>query len=449
MPTALLTVFEESEGGLELGVNYDRDFGPWSLALIGLLNRARYESDETGEFIDYIGTDDFIYLQDLRQDTGETILRGTLARPVGERQRIEFGGEAAFNTLDQELLFVENGSNVFIPNANVLVEEERAEFFGSHSWRPSVSWSIETRLAWETSTLTFSGDSNQEVELSYWKPSVQLTRTFGGNDQWRVRYYRDVGQLDFGDFVSAAAVSDALIAGGNPDLVPQTQWIAELGLDLRFPNEVALSLVLSNHQVSDVADVVLIEAVDDKGTPDPADDEIVRFDAPGNIGDGEYNQIDVNFSTPTPFIPGGRLTIEGYLRDSEVIDPVTGDTRIISYLPESEVSINFRQDITDWRFAWGVSAYKEGEFQAYRFNEIDTNEEGPWVDLFVETTALPNNMKLQLWAANIFDGTANRDRRFFGDAVNPNRNGPLNARDVRERQFASAPWFIAILSGRF
>ena len=446
----LLTAFEESRGSAELGINYDRDFGPWSLALIGLLNRARYDSDEVGDNIDYVGPNDFTYLQDVRQDTGESILRATLARPLGPRQRVEFGGEAAFNSLDQQLVFVENGSPVFIPNANVLIEEERAELFGSHTWRPADNWSIETRLAWETSTLTFSGDSNQEVELSYWKPSLQLSRTFGGNDQWRVRYYRDVGQLDFGDFVSAAAVADALITGGNPDLVPQTQWIAEFGIDLRFPNDVALSLVLSNHQVSDVADVVLVEVVDDNGTPgDTSDDVTIRFDAPGNIGDGEYNRLDVNFSTPTPFIPGGRLSIEGYLRDSEVIDPVTNRSRSISYMPESQVSINFRQDITSWRFAWGVSAFKQGEFQAYRFNEIDTNEEGPWVDLFVETTALPNNMKLQLWAANIFDGTANRDRRFFGDATNPNRNGPLSGHELRERQFASAPWFIAVLSGRF
>ena len=133
------------------------------------------------------------------------------------------------------------------------------------------------------------------------------------------------------------------------------------------------------------------------------------------------------------------------MRDSEVTDPVTGDPRIISFLPESEVSINFRQDITDWRIAWGIEAFKQGEVQAYRLNEIDTSEEGPWVDFFIETTALPNNMKLQFWAANIFDGTVDRDRRFFA----PDRNGPLFRRDLRQRTFAEAPWFIVILSGQF
>ncbi len=438
----LLTVFEEQRRGFELGLNYDRDFGPWSLALIGLVNRARYESEETGERIDYIGPDDFTFAQDLRQDTGETIFRGSLARSFGTRHRIEFGGEGAFNSLDQQLAFViDDGGGptpVTIPNSNVLVEEERAEFFGTHTWRPADAWSLETRLAWETSTLTFSGDTNQTVDLSFWKPSVQLTRTFGGNDQVRLRVYRDVGQLDFGDFTSAAAVADALISGGNPDLEPQTAWIAEIGADLRFEGGAALSLTLSHHQISDVADLVLITV------PDPPNPDIL-FDAPGNIGDGELTRLDVNYSTPISFIPGGRLTVAGFLRESEVTDPVTGRPRTISYTPESRLSVDFRQDITSWRFAWGFSFFKQGEFQAYRFNEIDTNEEGPWVDIFVETTALPNNMKLRAWAANAFDGVIERERRFFS----PDRTGSLSRRELRERQFAEAPWFILELSGTF
>jgi hypothetical protein len=434
----LFTVFEESQGGFELGVNYDRDIGPWSLALIGLINRKRYESEENGRDEDGLGAVNFTYFQDVRQDSGESILRGTLSRSLTPQHRIEFGGEGAFNSLDQELVFVTDPPSPPIPNSNVLVEEERAEFFVSHTWRPSSAWSLETRVAWETSTLTFTGDADQEVDLAFWKPSIQLARTFGGNNQLRFRIYRDVGQLDFGDFVSAAAVADALIAGGNPDLVPQTAWIGEIGTDLRFPGGAALGLTLSHHQISDVADLVLITV------PNPPDPPIL-FDAPGNIGDGEMTRLDVNFSTPLSFIPGGRLTVQGYLRDTEVTDAVTGEPRIISYTPESELSISFRQDLTAHRFAWGVEIFKQGEFQAYRFNEIDTSEEGPWIDVFVETTALPNNMKLRLWAANAFDGEVHRDRRFF----TPDRDGAFLRRDLRQRQFASAPWFIMQLSGTF
>ncbi|MGE0292636.1 MAG: TonB-dependent receptor plug domain-containing protein [Hyphomonadaceae bacterium] len=438
--SALLQDFQERGNSYEIGVNYDRDFGPWSLGLIGLINRRHYESDEADLFLDGAGALDGDFLQDIAQDSGESIARFTLARPIGARQRIEFGAEGAFNSLDQELDLAGSFAPPSFDNANVLVEEERAEIFASHTWRPSDVWSIETRLNWETSTLTFTGDTNQTVDLAFWKPSIQLTRTFAGNNQVRFRVYRDVSQLDFGDFVSAAATADAIIAGGNPDLVPQTDWRTELGTDLRFPGGAALGLTLTHHSISDVTDVVFIPAA--------------GFDAPGNLGDGEALSLDVNFSTPVSFIEGGRLTIEGYLWDTEVTDPLTGQPRIFSFQPESQIEVNFRQDLPDLRFAWGVSLFKQGEVQAYRFNEIDTSEEGPWVDLFVETTALPHNMKLRAWAANLFDGTVYRDRRFFnedppGPATNLGRNGINTSRDYRQREFAQAPWFILELSGTF
>jgi hypothetical protein len=454
--SALLQDFQERRFGYEWGINYDRDIGPWSLGIIGLINRGRYESFEDDVFLNGAGAFNGDFYQDIVQDSGESIARFTLSRPLGARHRVEIGAEGAFNSLDQQLVFAGTlaptpGS---VPNINVLVEEERAEIFASHTWRPTDKWSVETRLNWETSTLTFSGDTDQEVDLAFWKPSLQITRSFAGNNQLRVRAYRDVSQLDFGDFVSAVATADALLAGGNPDLVPQSDWRFELGADLRFPGGAALSLTLTRHQFKDVADLVTL--VNDQGTVDPNDDQL--YEAPGNLGDGEATSLDVNFSTPVPFVSGGRLTIEGYLWETEITDPVTNQPRIISYQPESEISVNFRQDLSSLRTAWGISYFKQGEVQAYRFNEIDTSEEGPWVDLWIETTALPYNAKLRFTAANIFDGTVYRDRRFFNepdpsDLVPPiaslGRNGANTSRDYRQREFAQAPWFILQLSGTF
>ncbi|MCR6646396.1 MAG: TonB-dependent receptor [Terricaulis sp.] len=441
---ALYAAFREQEPGFEIGADYDRAFGPWQLSLIGLINREYYESTEDVEVRDAAGALIETIQQARKQDEGETILRASLSRNLGAAQRIEFGAEGAFNALDASLAYARDAGAgpvpTPIPNSNVLVEEERAELFAVHTWRPNAQWSVESRLAWETSTLTFEGDANQVVDLNFWKPSLQVTRTLGGNNQLRVRAYRDVGQLDFGDFVSAAAIADAMINGGNPDLSPQTAWRAELGADLRFWGA-ALSLTLTQHWIEDVADVVMLTAPG----PNPGDPDI-RFDAPGNIGDGQATSLNVNFNAPlTALIPGARVTVRGYLWDTEVTDPVTGDARIISYQPESEINVEFRQDFPALRMAWGINYFKQGEFQVYRFNEIDTNEEGPWVDIFWETTALPNNMRLRLWAANAFDGTVNRVRHFHG----PDRTGPRVRTDLRERQFAEAPWVIAQISGTF
>lgn len=442
--------FKEEGTNYEIGLNYDRDIGPWALAMVGLVNRNHYEYHERARITDAADVITEQAFQEIDRDTEETILRATLSRQLDPVHRIEFGGEGAINTLASALELIEDDGSgptqTFIPNSNVTVEEERAEFFGVHTWRPNDQWSVESRLAWEASTLTFTGDADQTTELAFWKPSLQLTRTFAGSNQVRLRYYRDVGQLDFDDFVSAAGIADNIINGGNPDLQPQTDWRTELGGDFRFPGGAALGVTLTHHAFDDVADVVLIVAENPDEDPGDPDDDFIRFDAPGNIGEADALSLDINFSTPlTRFIPGARVTVNAEFWDTEVTDPVTGDPRIISYQPESSVDVSFRQDFTEQRWSWGLEFHKEGETQAYRFNEIDTQEEGPWVDLWWETTALPNNMKLGIIAANIADGDVLRDRRFF----DTDRNGPLVRYQLHERNFETSPWVIVELSGTF
>jgi outer membrane cobalamin receptor len=447
---ALDTAWSEEGTLSEIGLNYDRDIGAWSLALVGLrtqhptqYNERAVESDSTGGVTEttIVGAE---------RETTETILRGSLSRPLGTRHQIEFGGEGAINTLDSTFeLIADDGSGptpIPIPNSNVSVEEDRAEFFGVHAWRPIDQWSIETRLAWETSTLSTSTESiggpvDEETELSFWKPSLQISRTFGNNSQLRLRHYRDVGQLNFFDFISNTSISDDRLNGGNPGLQPETDWRTEFGGDLRFPGGAALGFALTHHDIEDVNDLIVL--IDDGGTPDPSDD--TPFNAPGNIGDAEAWSLEMNLSTRVPFIPNSRLTVNTEFWDTEVTDPVTGEPRNISFRAETEVQISFRQDFREARWSWGIEYFKQSENQGYRLNELDTFEEGPWVDLWVETTALPNNMRLRAWAANIGNGEVVRDRRIY----DTDRNGPLQSFQLTDRQFETSPWLILELSGTF
>jgi len=429
----------------EIGLNYDRDIGPWALSLVGLINRNHYENHERARDVVVLPSpDDNSITQDIDRDTEESIIRGSLARPLTSTQRIEVGGEGAINTLDSALAFTINGVPQVIDNSNIRVEEDRAEFFAAHTWRPNDVWSVESRLAWETSTLTATQQTGgTETELAFWKPSVQVSRNFGGNNQLRFRVYRDVGQLNFDDFVSAAGITDHIINGGNPQLHPQTDWRAEIGGDFHL-GPATLSATLTHHDITDVNDLVAL--LSDNGTPGDTSDDFF-FDAPGNIGDAEAWSLTANFSTSLgPLIPGGHLTVDGEFWNTSVTDPVTGRERIISYQPESSITVAFRQDFTADRWSWGIEANKQGETQGYRLHDIDTQEEGPWIDLWWETTALPNHMKLRLWAANIGNGSVQRDRRFYNS---PDRTGPLDQQQVTFRHFTTGPWLTVELSGTF
>jgi hypothetical protein len=439
--------FNEEQPSFEVGLNYDRSFGEWDAALVGLATRRNYRASDA--FVNLTPRGDFLGAEDVNveRDSGETILRSTLARPLGQRHRLEIGAEGAINTLDNVFSYVtDDGTGptpVLIPNSNVTVEEKRAEIFAVDTWRIAEDWTLELRAAREASTLTFTGDSNQTVDLAFIKPSVQLSHTFGGNNQLRLRYYRDVGQLNFDDFVSAAAPQDDLVDGGNPDLKPETSWRAEVGADFRFPGGVALGVTYTHFWISDVADLVALES--DNGTPlDPSDDFI--FDAPGNIGDADADQIDVTLSMPLNFLlPNSRLNLSGYVWEGEVTDPVTGQSRTLTNQSESYYEVEFRQDFSRQRLAWGLSTEKSGEVIYFRHDETDTQEEGPWVDLWVETTALPGGARLRVTAANVFAGAIMRERRFFeGD-----RNGPVNRIEDRLRHFSDSPWYQLELSASF
>ncbi len=187
-------------------------------------------------------------------------------------------------------------------------------------------------------------------------------------------------------------------------------------------------------------DVVLVAAPG----ANPGDPPIL-FDAPGNIGDADAWSLESRLSLPLgAVLPGARITIENTIWETEVTDPVTGQAREISERPEVETEINFRQDISGLKLAWGVSYYKQSQNQTFRFNEIDTYEEGPWVDAFVESTAI-DGIRLRLTAANVFDGEIRRQRNFFA----PDRSGAFVRLDERQREFNFDPWFIFQVSGSF
>ncbi len=438
------SVITEKNQNLEVGLNYDREFGPWSLALIGLANRGNYANQET--FASFSPAETFIsaFGQDIDNESRETILRASLSRSLGAH-RLEFGGEGAFNSLDASLIFtLDDGTGPVvqsIQNSNVLVEEERAEVFAVHTWRPNDDWAVETRLAGERSTLIFTGDTNKTVELAFFKPSFQVSRNFGANNQARLRLYRDVGQLDFNDFVSAAGLGDARIEGGNPDLRPETAWRAEIAADFRLPGEAALSLALTRHWIEDLAD--LVNLTDTQDTPSTADD--VSFDAPGNIGEADAWSLTTRLTLPLrALIPGAQLTASGTLWQTEVVDPITQRMRDFSGRAETELELEFRHDLNALKFAWGVTYYKQSENTSFRFNETDTYEEGPWVDAFVESTAI-EGLRLRLVAANILDGEIKRQRRFFA----PDRAGALDNVQYRFREFDHDPWLVFSVSGSF
>jgi outer membrane receptor protein involved in Fe transport len=103
----------------------------------------------------------------------------------------------------------------------------------------------------------------------------------------------------------------------NPVLEPSKTWVVEAVAEHRFWSTGAVVVSLRNRQITDVIDRVPIVGVSS------------TFDAPGNIGDGVRREAEVNLTVPTGRfgIAGGEVKSTFILRDSEVIDPTTGESR--------------------------------------------------------------------------------------------------------------------------
>jgi TonB-dependent receptor-like protein len=432
-----LTPFTESERTGEFGLNYQRAAGAWDLEVAGLATRKRYRSHVRSTHFDAMDLQDLEFTQRLGRDSGETILRVTGSRAAGRNGaagRVEAGVELAVNTLDGAMqLALDFGAGpepIPVPNSNLAVREQRIESFVSHAWPLDAHWALDSRLSVETSRLEFSGDTAQSVSLSYLKPRLQLTRTIGPH-QLQARVYRDVGQLDFTDFVAAAEVADDVINGGNPDLRPQTAWALELDMDLRLPRESSLRVRGFRHWLDDVVDLV------------PAGPPSDRIDVAGNLGRGSLLGVEISARLPlSPLLPGGALKASGTLQSTDVRDAVTFERRRISELPERRLQVELRDDLPAARLSWGLAWKSESSSVKYRLREIDAERASRQLDAFVETTAI-RGLTVRLTMLSILDDAQRRERRFYA---------PDRADDrvqTETSRWHPGHWWLLSMSGSF
>ena len=423
--------YTETKRGGEFGGQFDRAVGDWLFSNVLLLTRSRFESDITSTHTDATGSVASVFEQQQRRDSGESILRATLGRELAAQRRLEFGLEAALNTLDANLaLTLDLGGGsipIPVPNSNVRIDERRADGFMNYAWRVG-EWSLDLRLAGELSRLEFTGDTNQVVEFVFAKPALQLSRSFGAANQLRVRLARDVGQLDFNDFVSSVSLTDERVEGGNPDLRPQTDWSLELGADLRPGKDLGLTLNVFHRWVSDTADYTPV------GPPD------ALVDAPGNIGDARIYGAQLVARVPLQVLRGAAMNLDVTWQHSQVTDPLTGVERAISEFRELEFQGGFRQDLP--QVSWGMTYSFKSATSSYLLREIDRQRPSPSLDAFLELP-LPRGLRLRAAVVSMLGQAETRDRLFF----DPDRRVGEYSAERSERD--PGRWYQIGISGSF
>jgi len=319
--------------------------------------------------------------------SSESILRALVRHEPTAALTLEAGGEGAYNMLDTHQALTRGGTPVKLPSASVKVEELRGEAFAKATWRANPRLTLEAGLRLETSTLEQSGDASAKKSFFYAKPRFQATWTPRANNQLRLRFERELGQLDFDDFAASAELDQNTVYGGNVDLAPEQRWISELTYERRFWGEGIVSIGYRHDQILGVIDRL----------PLPG-----GLSATGNIGDGTLDRLSLNIVVPTDRlgIKGGRLTFKDTWNETHVKDPTTGRDRPISDIRPTQANIGFQQDLTRWKTQWGVNWLPLLGEGAYDPDQTNTWRGAGYVETFVEYKPAPTlsiRAQLNLW----------------------------------------------------
>ena len=159
----------------------------------------------------------------------ERIIRLSFNKLIGKNSSLEYGLESAYNKLNRifNLRFFDSNSietNAGLINTSGLVEEDRYEGFLSYNLPLSEKIRAELALNYEWSEISQSGDVNLSREFKYWKPRIDIKWDYKKNRQIRFNIERNVGQINFDNFISSYDQFEETIRAGNPDLRPETSW---------------------------------------------------------------------------------------------------------------------------------------------------------------------------------------------------------------------------------
>lgn len=345
-------------------------------------------------------------------ERSETILRALIRHERSPKLTIETGGEVAYNMRQTDQAYSVGGAPVTLPSASVKVEETRGEAFSKGTWRLHPDLTLEAGLRLEASTISQSGDADQEKSFFFAKPRFMATWTPMPNNQLRFRFERELGQLDFSDFAASADLEEQNVYGGNVDLEPEQRWISELTYERRFWGEGVVSIGYRHDEIIDAIDRIPLAG---------------GLSAVGNIGEGTLDRLSLNVTVPLDKlgVSGARFTFRNDWNKTEVTDPTTGEKRPISGVRPTQANVGIEQDITRLKLQWGVNWLPYLGQPSYSPDQVSRWRGTDYFELFAEYKPSPTlaiRAQLNLWddftqSRTVFADRDTRAVAFVEDSV--------------------------------
>ena len=373
--------------------------------------------------------------RDFRLDrkTRESVGRLQLRTRINPKLTLETGAEGALNRLDSQTALTVNSRSILVPAANVTVEELRGEAFARGTWRAGRTLTLEAGVRQEASRVSSVGDVTLRKSLTFLKPRASVTWAPGERTQLRVRVEREVGQLNFDDFVASPAVaSTGVVVAGNPDLTPQQAWVYEAALERRFWGAGAAVVSYRHYDITDTVDRGPARDLAGAIIRDPLTG-LPAADRPDNIGSGTRDEILGSLTLPLDRlgVRSGQLKGQVTWRDTSVVDPLTGLQREISAQHPIDWEAHFSQDLPKFNSVWGADVIGATRERYFRLNEVETRKVSTFVTLFWEYKPRPDwIIRTELYGVTLRD-----HRRIREVYLGPRNLGRLDYTDIRELEW--------------
>jgi outer membrane receptor protein involved in Fe transport len=265
---------------------------------------------------------------------------------------------------------------------------------------------FEAGARFEASEISESGDTKKDRSFFYPKPRAVLTWAPDPDTQIRFRYERVLGQLDFNNFIASSNLSATGVTAGNANLRPDQRTQYEFSAERHFWDKGAIVVTLLHEQIKDAVDFV------------PVRTATSVFDAPGNIGNGRNDEVNITLAVPLDRfgIPDGLLRATNIFRFSDVRDPTTGVHRVISAERPQDIEIRFSQDIASLNSTWGVFYFNAWSEDSFRLEQTRVRRAlPPYAQIYWDYKPNPS-WSFHFEVDNVF--------RFIYDDIRHNFAGP-------------------------
>lgn len=345
----------------ELGGDITFPLGPGRLKLI-VLEGFEHSDFVTSSLLD-VGTAPTQGTRFARlQDEGERIGRGEYSWGMWGAEW-QLSGEAAFNRLDQvaRLFGYDDTADGFaeipFPSGVGGVREDRYEGLLSLGFSLAPTLSVQLVGGAEQSTIAQTGSNALSRSFLRPKGSVGLAWRASPRTNVGLRVAREVGQLDFGDFLASVNLSEDNQNAGNNELRPQQAWNTVLEVAHDFGAFGQATLELFDERISDLVVYVPVAG---------------GLEARGNIASARRYGARWRGTLELEALGfrGAQLDMRGFIEQSRLTDPVGGFIRRFDRNPSFEARFDFRHDVPDTDFAWGLELRHTEDEPTFRVAEI-------------------------------------------------------------------------------